>query len=327
MRRRDLITLFGSVAVAYPFAVRAQQSAMPVIGYLGSASAEQWAERLRAFRQGLSEAGFVEGQNVAIEYRWADGHYDRLGALVDDLVRRQVAVIVTPGSAPAALAAKAATRTIPIVFETGVDPVAVGLVDSLNRPGGNVTGAAAIGFELGPKRLELLHELVPAATTVALIVNPANLGTEEFNKLMQSAAGALGLQLLVLSASTASEIDSAFAQFVHLRVGGFLTNPDPFLNSRSAQLVALMIRYAVPANFHLRAFAVAGGLMSYGTPIAETHRLAGLYTGRILKGEKPADLPVQQSTKVELIINMRTAKALGISVPVSLLGRADEVIE
>jgi putative ABC transport system substrate-binding protein len=327
MRRRDLITLFGSVAVAYPFAVRAQQSAMPVIGYLGSASAEQWAERLRAFRQGLSEAGFVEGQNVAIEYRWADGHYDRLGALVDDLVRRQVAVIVTPGSAPAALAAKAATRTIPIVFETGVDPVAVGLVDSLNRPGGNVTGAAAIGFELGPKRLELLHELVPAATAVALIVNPANPGTEESTKLMQSAAGALGLQLLVLSASTASEIDSAFAQFVHLRVGGFLTNPDPFLNSRSAQLVALMIRYAVPANFHLRAFAVAGGLMSYGTPIAETHRLAGLYTGRILKGEKPVDLPVQQSTKVELIINMRTAKALGISVPVSLLGRADEVIE
>lgn len=327
MRRRDLITLFGSVAVAYPFAVRAQQSAMPVIGYLGSASAEQWAERLRAFRQGLSEAGFVEGQNIAIEYRWADGHYDRLGALVDDLVRRQVAVIVTPGSAPAALAAKAATRTIPIVFETGVDPVAVGLVDSLNRPGGNVTGAAAIGFELGPKRLELLHELVPAATTVALIVNPANLGTEELNKLIQSAAGALGLQLLVLSASTASEIDSAFARFAHLRVGGFLTSPDPFLNSRSAQLVALMIRYAVPANFHLRAFAVAGGLMSYGTPIAETHRLAGLYTGRILKGEKPADLPVQQSTKVELIINMRTAKALGISVPVSLLGRADEVIE
>lgn len=236
-------------------------------------------------------------------------------------------MIVTPGSAPAALAAKAATRTIPIVFETGVDPVAVGLVDSLNRPGGNVTGAAAIGFELGPKRLELLHELVPAATTVALIVNPANLGTEELNKLIQSAAGALGLQLLVLSASTASEIDSAFAQFVHLRVDGFLTNPDPFLNSRSAQLVALMIRYAVPANFHLRAFAVAGGLMSYGTPIAETHRLAGLYTGRILKGEKPAVLPVQQSTKVELIINMRTAKALGISVPVSLLGRADEVIE
>ncbi len=327
MRRRDLITLLGSVAVAYPLAVRAQQSAIPVIGYLGSASPELWAERLRAFRQGLSEAGYVEGQNVAIEYRWADGHYDRLAALAEDLVRRQVAVIVTPGSAPAALAAKAATRTISIVFETGVDPVAVGLVESLNRPGGNVTGAAAIGFELGPKRLELLHELVPAATTVALIVNPANFDTEALNNLMQSAASALDLQLHVLRASTESEIDLAFAQLVQLRAGGFLTNPDPFLNSRSAQLVALMIRYAVPAIFHLRAFAVAGGLMSYGTPIAETHRLAGLYTGRILKGEKPADLPVQQSTKVELIINMRTAKALGISVPVSLLGRADEVIE
>jgi putative tryptophan/tyrosine transport system substrate-binding protein len=327
MRRRDLITLFGSVAVAYPFAVRAQQSAMPVIGYLGSASAEQWAERLRAFRKGLSEAGYVEGQNVLVEYRWADGHYDRLGALVADLVRRQVAVIVTPGSAPAALAAKAATSTIPIVFETGADPVAVGLVESLNRPGGNVTGAAAIGFELGPKRLELLHELLPAATTVAIIVNPTSFNTEALNNSMQSAASGLGLQLHVLRASTESEIDSAFAQFVQLRVGGFLTNPDPFLNSRSAQLVALMTRYAVPAIFHLRAFAVAGGLMSYGTPIAETHRLAGVYTGRILKGEKPADLPVQQSTKVELIINMRTAKALGISVPVSLLGRADEVIE
>jgi putative ABC transport system substrate-binding protein len=264
---------------------------------------------------------------VAIEYRWADGHYDRLGALVEDLVRRQVAVIVTPGSAPAALAAKAATRTIPIVFETGVDPVAVGLVESLNRPGGNVTGAAAIGFELGPKRLELLHEMVPAATTMALIVNPANLGTEALNNLMQSAASALGLQLHVLRASTESEIDSVFAQLVQLRAGGFLTSPDPFLNSRSAQLVSLMIRHAVPANFHLRAFAVAGGLMSYGTPIAETHRLAGLYTGRILKGDKPADLPVQQSTKVELIINLKAAKALDLAVPPSLLGRADEVIE
>jgi putative tryptophan/tyrosine transport system substrate-binding protein len=327
MRRRDFITLLGNAALTAPLAAHAQQSAMPVIGYLGSASAEQWTERLRAFRQGLSEAGYVEGQNVAIEYRWADGHYDRLGALVEDLVRRQVAVIVTPGSAPAALAAKAATRTIPIIFETGVDPVAVGLVESLNRPGGNVTGAAAIGFELGPKRLELLHEMVPAATTMALIVNPANLGTEALNNLMQSAASALGLQLHVLRASTESEIDSVFAQLVQLRAGGFLTSPDPFLNSRSAQLVSLMIRHAVPANFHLRAFAVAGGLMSYGTPIAETHRLAGLYTGRILKGEKPADLPVQQSTKVELIINLKAAKALDLAVPPSLLGRADEVIE
>jgi putative ABC transport system substrate-binding protein len=246
---------------------------------------------------------------------------------VEDLVRRQVAVIVTPGSAPAALAAKAATRTIPIVFETGVDPVAVGLVESLNRPGGNVTGAAAIGFELGPKRLELLHEMVPAASTMALIVNPANLGTEALNKLMQSAASALGLQLHVMQASTESEIDSVFVQLVELGAGGFLTSPDPFLNSRSEQFVSLMIRHAVPANFHLRAFAVAGGLMSYGTPIAETHRLAGLYTGRILKGEKPADLPVQQSTKVELVINLKAAKALGLAVPPSLLGRADEVIE
>jgi putative tryptophan/tyrosine transport system substrate-binding protein len=327
MRRRDFLTLLGSAVFTSPLAAHAQQSAMPVIGYLGSASAEQWTERLRAFRQGLSEAGYVEGQNVAIEYRWADGHYDRLGALVEDLVRRRVAVIVTPGSAPAALAAKAATRTIPIVFETGVDPVAVGLVESLNRPGGNVTGAAAIGFELGPKRLELLHEMVPAATTMALIVNPANLGTEALNNLMQSAASALGLQLHVLRASTESEIDSVFAQLVQLRAGGFLTSPDPFLNSRSAQLVSLMIRHAVPANFHLRAFAVAGGLMSYGTPIAETHRLAGLYTGRILRGEKPADLPVQQSTKVELIINLKAAKALDLAVPPSLLGRADEVIE
>lgn len=327
MRRRDFITLLSSAALTAPLAAHAQQSAMPVIGYLGSASAEQWTERLRAFRQGLSEAGYVEGQNVAIEYRWADGHYDRLGALVEDLVRRQVAVIVTPGSAPAALAAKAATKTIPIVFETGVDPVAVGLVESLNRPGGNVTGAAAIGFELGPKRLELLHEMVPAAMTMALIVNPANLGTEVLNNLMLSAASALGLQLHVLRASSESEIDSVFAQLVQLRAGGFLTSPDPFLNSRSTQLVSLMIRHAVPANFHLRSFAVAGGLMSYGTPIAETHRLAGLYTGRILKGEKPADLPVQQSTKVELVINLRAAKALGLTVPPLLLGRADEVIE
>jgi putative tryptophan/tyrosine transport system substrate-binding protein len=327
MQRREFIAGLGGAAAAWPLAARAQQPAMPVIGYLGSASAEQGADRLRAFRQGLSEAGYVEGQNVAIEFRWADGHYDRLGALVDDLVRRQVAVIVTPGSAPAALAAKAATKTIPIVFETGADPVAVGLVESLSRPGGNVTGAAAIGFELGPKRLELLHELVPAAKTVALIVNPANLNTEALNNSMQSAASALGLQLHVLRASAESEIDLVFAQLVQVRAGGLLTSPDPFLNSRSEQLVNLTIRHAVPANFHLRAFAVAGGLMSYGTPIAETHRLAGLYTGRILKGEKPADLPVQQSTKVELIINMRTAKVLGLTVPPSMLARADEVIE
>jgi putative tryptophan/tyrosine transport system substrate-binding protein len=331
MRRREFITLVGGAAVAssvsWPLAACAQQQAMPVIGYLGTATPEQWAGRLLAFRKGLSEAGYVESRNVAIEYRWADSQIDRLGELAADLVRRQVDVIVTPGSAPAALAAKAATTTIPIVFETGADPVAVGLVASLNRPGGNLTGVTALSFDLGPKRLELLHELVPTATAIALLVNPNSPYAEALTKAVQDEARVLGLQLHALHASSDRDFDTVFATLAQLRAGALLTNPDAFLNSRSKQLAELTIRHAVPTVFHFREFVAAGGLMSYGGSIADTHRLAGVYTGRILKGEKPSDLAVQQSAKVELIINLKTAKALGITVPVTLLALADETIE
>jgi putative ABC transport system substrate-binding protein len=314
-------------SVSWPLAARAQPQAMPVIGYLGTATAEQWAGRLLAFRQGLSEAGYVEGQNVAIEYRWADSQTDRLEALAADLVRRQVNVIVTPGSAPAALAAKSVTTTLPIVFETGADPVAVGLVASLNRPGGNLTGVTALSFDLGPKRLELLHELAPTATIVGLLVNPSSPYTEALTKAMQEEARTLGLQLHAVHASAERDFDTVFATLAQLRAGALLTNPDAFLNSRSKQLAALTNRHAVPTVFHFREFVAAGGLMSYGGSIADTHRLAGGYVGRVLKGEKPSDMPVQQSTKVELIINLRTAKALGLTVPITLLARANEAIE
>jgi putative ABC transport system substrate-binding protein len=301
---------------------------MPVIGYLGSASPDAWADRLKAFRQGLSESGFVEGRNVAIEYRWADSKYERLQELAADLVRRNVNIIVTPASAPAALAAQAATKTIPIVFETGADPVAIKLVASLNRPGGNITGVTATSFALGPKRLEVLREAVPSTKLIAVLVNPAAGDIAERQKQdLQAAALIMGLELLVLQAGADRDLDAAFSTLVQQRAGGLVIIPEVFSNSRREQLAGLALRHAVPAIFQSREFAAAGGLMSYGGDIAETHRLAGIYTGRVLKGEKPSDLPVIQGTKVELIVNLKTAKALGLNLPLSLLGRADEVIE
>jgi putative ABC transport system substrate-binding protein len=325
-QRREFITLLGSAAVALPFAARAQQPTMPVIGLLSSTSAEAYASRVAAFRQGLSETGYVEGRNVAIEYRWAESQYDRLPGMAAELVRRQVAVIAAI-STPAALAAKAATTIIPIVFEMGADPVAVGLIASLSRPGGNLTGVSLLNVGLASKRLELLHELVPTATITAALSNPTNPNAETLSRELQVAARSLGVQLHVLNASTTGDFDLVFATLLKLRADALVIGSDPFFNSISEQLAALAFRHAVPTIYQYRAFAAAGGLMSYGGSFTEPFRQTGVYTGRILKGEKPADLPVQQSTKIELIINLKTAKALGITVPLSLLGRADEVIE
>jgi ABC-type uncharacterized transport system substrate-binding protein len=325
-RRKFLATLGG--AAAWPLAARAQQRAkLPVVGVLSGQSPDAYAIRLRAFRQGLKDAGYVEGQNVEVEYRWAEGQNNRLPALAAELVDRQVAVIVAGGT-PSAVAAKAATATIPIVFEMAVDPVEVGLVASLNRPGGNLTGVTNLNVQVGPKRLELLHELLPTATTIAVLANPTSPNiAEPFLQALKPAARALGLQVPVLHASTDRDFDTVFATSVQLRAGALVIMPDLFFNARHEQLAALALRHALPAIAQYRRFVAAGGLMSYGANETDNLRLVGIHVGRILKGEKPAELPVVQSTKVELIINLKTAKTLGITVPLPLLGRADEVIE
>jgi ABC-type uncharacterized transport system substrate-binding protein len=323
LKRREFIALLGSAATAWPLGARAQQPAMPVIGFLGDIAPDRYA----AFRQGLGETGYVEGRNVAIEFRSSEGHYDRWPALAAELVRRQVTVIGAEGT-PAALAAKAATTTLPIVFFVGVDPVEFGLVARLNQPGGNVTGITSLNVEVEPKRLEMLHEVVPSATSIALLVNPTSLTlAESQSKNLQAAARALGLQLHVLHASTDREIETVFATLVQQRVGALVIGGDVFFNNRTEQLAALSVRHAMPTIFQYRRFTAAGGLMSYGPSFTDSYRLAGVYIGRILKGEKPADLPVQQLTKIELFINLKAAKALGITVPLPLSGRADEVFE
>jgi len=326
MRRRDFISLVGGAAVTWPLTARAQQPAMPVIGFLGSESRERWADDLRAFHQGLAETGYIEGRNVAVEYRWAEGHYERLPALAVDLVRRQVSVLSAPGGLPSAVAAKAATSTIPIVFGVGVDPVKDGLVASLNRPGGNLTGVTRLNSELVPKRLELLHEVVPTAANLAVLMNPANPDAEGTTKTALAAADKLGLQLHVVHASTEADLEAAFSTIGQVRAGGLLVQADNFLGSRQKELGMLTVRHSLPAIF-ARPFAQAGGLMGYGADQADSYHVVGRYTGRILRGEKPADLPVQQLTKIDLTINLKTARKLCITFPLSLLGRADEVIE
>jgi putative ABC transport system substrate-binding protein len=325
MQRRDFITLVGSAA-AWPLAARAQQPTMPVIGILQSQKLVGYANRLSVFRQGLSETGYVESRNVLTEYRSAEGQLDRLPALAADLVRRQVAVIVATGI-PAAQAAQAATATIPIVFSLGADPVAFGLVASLNRPGGNVTGMSSSSVELGPKRLELLHEVIPSATAIGLLLDPSNPNAETLQRDSHAAATTLGVQIHILHAPTERDFDAAFANLVQLRAGGLVISNAGLFIDRSEQLAAMALRHAVPAIFQYREFAAAGGLMSYGTSSTDLYRELGVYTGRIIKGEKPSDLPVQQSSKVELIINLKVAKAFALTVPLTLLGRADEVIE
>jgi putative tryptophan/tyrosine transport system substrate-binding protein len=335
IERRKFLATVGAAA-AWPLAARAQQPTIPVVGFLNGASAWEYAYVVGAFRQGLKETGYVEGQNVAIEYRWAEGHYERLPTLVADLLSRHVTVIAA--NAPAAVAAKAATTSIPVVFVTAADPVKIGFVASLNRPGGNLTGVALLSVELAPKKLQILHELVPTERTVGLLVNSTNPNAETQSRDLQVAAQSLGLRLHVLHANSESDFDKAFAAMAQLRVGALVIGTDGFLNSRSEQLAALAMRHGMPAifqyreftaagGFQYREFTAAGGLMSYGTSLTDTYRQVGVYVGRILKGEKPADLPVEQATKVELIINLRTARALGLTVPPTLLARADEVIE
>jgi putative tryptophan/tyrosine transport system substrate-binding protein len=327
MNRREFIALIGGAA-AWPFIARAQQPAISVIGLLGSESPDVWATRLRAFRQGLKETGYVEGQNAAIEYRWAESHNDRLPALAADLVRHPVTVIVAPGSTPAALAAKAATSTIPIIFWVGTDPIELGLVASLNRPEGNLTGLTTLNVGLVNKRVELLHEIIPGTSSVGLLINPTSpilskISTEE----AQVAALSLGLELHVLNASTEGDFDVVFADLIQLRAGGLVIGTDAFFSSRLEKLAAVSARHAMPTVYHFREFAAAGGLISYGGSSTEPFHGVGVYAGRILKGEKPATLPVQQVTKVELIINLKTARAFGLNIPLSLIARADEVIE
>jgi putative ABC transport system substrate-binding protein len=327
IRRREFIFTLGGAAAAWPLAAHAQQPAMPVIGFLNADSPQRYGQPLSAFLKGLGETGYVDGRNVAIEYRWAEGRYDRLPAMATDLVHRQVTVIAATSTA-AALAAKAATTTIPIVFEMGSDPVRLGLINSLNRPDGNITGVTQLNWEVIPKRLELLHELLPTARVMALLVNPTDsVYAEMQSRAVLAAAHTLGLELHVLNASTEDDFDSVFANVVHLRAGGLVIGGGAFFYSRIKQLAALAIRHAVPAVFQSREFVAAGGLLSYGSEVTDAYRLAGVYTGRVLKGDRLADLPILQATKVELFINLKTAKALGITVPLPLSGRADEVLE
>jgi len=326
MRRREFITLLGGATAAWPFAARAQQPAMPVVGFLNQGSANPSAYLVAAFRKGLKEVGYVEGYNAAIEYRWAESQYNQLPELAADLISRKVSVLAV-AFLPAALTAKAATSTIPICFVTGADPVNQGLVASLNRPGGNVTGVAFLSQLLGAKRLGLLHELVPAAGTFAVLVNPTNPNAGGITRDLQAAAHTLGKQILVLSASTEREIDGQFATLDQQRVGALIVAPDAFFDSQRDHIVELVARHAIPAIYERREGAMAGGLMSYGANVADAYHQAGIYTGRILKGEKPADLPIMQPTRLEFVINLETAKVLGLAIPPGVLAIADEVIE
>jgi putative tryptophan/tyrosine transport system substrate-binding protein len=327
MRRRAFISLLGGAAAAWPLAARAQQPAMPVIGLLGTASAAEWTDLVAAFRQGLGQTGFFEGQNLRAEYLWADGQFDRLPALAAELVQHQVAVIVTTGSANSTRAAKVATATIPIVFVIGTDPVKLGLVASFNRPGGNMTGVSWLAAALGAKQLELVTDLLPNATMIAMLVNPDNTVSESELKEVQEVSRARGREIFGLRASSEREIDAAFATLIRQRVGALLVSSDSLFFARRDQLVTLAARHAVPAIYPVREYAAAGGLMSYGTRLSDAYRQVGVYTGRILKGEKPGDLPIVQASKVELVVNLKTAKSLGITLPLTLLGRTDEVIE
>jgi putative ABC transport system substrate-binding protein len=327
VKRRKFITLIGGAAAAWPLVGRAQQTAMPVIGYLGPESPAVFASRIEAFRQGLGQTGYIEGRNVAIEFRWAESQHHRLPALAAELVARSVSVIVAPGGAPAALAAKFATTTIPIVFEMGADPIATGLVSNLARPGGNLTGVTSLNVQVTPKRLEILHEVVPTAAVIAVLLNPTSPTADSQLRNLQAAADALRVRLHILHASTDRDFDAVFESLVQLRPGGLVVTSDTFLGTHGKQLAALTVRHAIPAIHQSRDFAIAGGLMSYAGSFVESHRQAGIQTGRILKGDKPADLPVQQVTKVELIINLKASKILSLEFPTSLLVRADEVIE
>jgi putative tryptophan/tyrosine transport system substrate-binding protein len=326
MMRRDFIALVGGAA-AWGLPARAQQPGMPVIGYLGPESPGPYASRLSAFRKGLAETGYVEGRNVAVEFRWAEGQYQRLPTLAMELVNHQVTVIVAPGGAPIALAAKSATATIPIVFEMGGDPVALGVVDSLSRPGGNITGVSSLSVEVSRKRLEFMRELLPTANVFAVAVNPTSPTSDSQLRNLHAAAESLGLQLHVLGASTEQEFEALFTAIPHIRAGGLVFTSDPYFANRSQQLAALAVLHGVPAITQSRDFPLAGGLMSYGGDFEQSHRQAGIYAGRIIKGEKPSDLPVQQVTKVELFINLKAGNTLGIAFPPSLLSSADMVIE